>query len=84
MNDHAAAWDAFERYIAEARMRLVDGWAPVGLICLQARANEDGSTDLEAEKDGAIIWPAGFPVEARGPLLLRLSKPYFDRTVLRG
>ena len=77
------AWDTFDEYIRQARERMGDRWAPVAMICLQARDGTDGDVLLEPEKDGSVIWPASFPIPLRGPLLDRLAKPYADGAVLR-
>ena len=76
-------WDEFLGYIAAVRERMEDRWAPIGLICLQASEDGTGGVEVRPQNDGAIVWPASFPVEERGPLLARLSKPYQDGTVLR-
>ena len=80
---NAKAWDQFEDYMRRARERLEDRYAPVALLCVEARTDDAGGTDLILWNDGVIIWPASFPVSERGPLLTRLSKPYRDGTVLR-
>lgn len=77
-------WDEFLGYITAVRARMEDGWAPVGLICLQARDTGQGEVQVLPEHDGAIVWPASFPPDQRGPLLRRLAIPYAEGTVLRG
>jgi hypothetical protein len=76
-------WDEFLAHLVDVRARMEDQWAPIGLICLQARDDEHGEVTVLPENDGAIVWPSSFPIEERGPLLARLSKPYADGTVLR-
>ncbi len=77
------AWEAFLGYIEAARPAL-DGCAPVALICLPiAEADQDGALQLRKDVGARIIWPASFPVEDRGPLLLRIAEPYEDGTVRR-
>ena len=77
------AWDAFERYVAQARERMQDRWVPIAMVCVQAQAAEGGGVDLMLWNDARVIWPADFPIAERGPLLARLAKPYADGTVLR-
>ena len=77
---NAAAWDQFEEYIRQSRERMVDQWVPVAMICVQASTDRRGWL---LWNDGAVVWPAEFPVGERGPLLARLAKPYADGTVLR-
>lgn len=79
----ADAWDVFLGYIAKARPRVDDRYAPVALICLQATANPDGSVDTFPDKDPIIIWPADVPVGERGDLLLHIAKMYHANRVLR-
>lgn len=79
-----AAWDAFERYIADARKRMEDKWAPVALICVQATTDADNESHLKLWDDAAMVWPATFPIKERGRLLKRMAKSYGDHTVLRG
>lgn len=76
-------WDEFLAWVNEARTRMEDRWAPVGLICLQATECPHGGVELQLEKDAAILWPKDFPIPERGPLLVRMAKPYRDGTVLR-
>lgn len=83
MEQHDVAWEMFDEYIARTRERVGDRYVPIALICLEAIANDDGSTDVLPEQDGLVVWPASFPIPERGPLLARLSTPYRDGTVLR-
>jgi hypothetical protein len=77
------AWAHFKRWIDEA-MPALDGCVPVALIAMPvAGVAADGAIDVSRDGQGRIIWPATFPVEERGPLLLRLSEPYRDGTVRR-
>jgi len=77
------AWDEFIRYVRDAQKRLQDKWAPVALVAVQAETGPDHATQLRLWDDAAILWPAEFPVDERGPLLVRIAKPYKDGTVLR-
>ena len=83
MADNAASWDQFMEFIRNARATMEDRYAPVALVCLQAETDTDGATELKPWNDAVLLWPAQFPVEERGPLLARISKPYRDGTVLR-
>jgi hypothetical protein len=83
MSGHADAWDQFLSWMLSARRRMEDPWVPVAVICLQADARSDGAMDLKPWNNAAVIWPAEFPVDERGPLLKRLAKPYDEGTVLR-
>jgi hypothetical protein len=76
-------WDEFEAYMRDVRARMEDRWAPIGLICLQAIADDEGMVQVLPNNDAAILWPASMPISERGPLLERLAKPYRDGTVLR-
>lgn len=76
-------WDDFLAWVADARGRMEDQWAPVALVCLQAREDGDGAVDVFPEKDAAILWPGTLPTEARGPLLGRIAATYHAKAVLR-
>lgn len=71
----AQAWETFLQWIERARPAL-DGCVPVALIALPVEKVEgDGEMSLDVHR-GRILWPADFPPDERGPLLLRLSIPY--------
>jgi len=80
------AWGTFQQWVQKARVQLdADQCVPVALIALPIREvnEEDGSVDLDVH-NGRILWPSDFPPSERGPLLLRLAKPYFHGSVLAG
>lgn len=76
-------WEEFEHWIAHIRARMEDGWAPVALVCLQAREDGDGAVDVCLDKDAAVLWPATLPQADRGPLLGRIAATYQANQVLR-
>jgi len=71
----AVAWERFKQWIEDAQGAL-DGCVPVALIAMRASVDEQGNIDVQLHADGRIIWPKTFPVEARGPLLEQLARPY--------
>lgn len=73
-----ATWETFLEYVDRARPQL-DGCAPVALICvpIDSADPEDGSVNLRLEHaDFRVLWPKGFPIDERAPLLRRIADTY--------
>jgi len=77
-------WDKFLKYIGAARPKLEDAWVPVALICVQpTEVHEDGSIDIDSDKDLTVVWPADVPMDARKYILQELSGRYRGGPVLQ-
>ena len=76
------AWEHFIRYMRNARPAL-DVTVPVAAIFLPVEDTAQDDVSLDLDGRCRVLWPADFPIGARGPLLRRIAQEYENGTITR-